>query len=119
MKKVVWRSRAEVYELWLKALRSGEYQQTTGRLRKSGPDAGFCCLGVLCDLARKDGGDDWAPAGYYKNRSDRLTSQFKGFMGMSLEMESQLMLQNDSMLDFCRIANYIEEKILPKALRKQ
>lgn len=37
---------------WLKALRSGEYKQTTGALCHN--DA-FCCLGVLCDVAAKNG----------------------------------------------------------------
>lgn len=38
---------------WLKALRSGEYKQGDGALRKEDDDCGgekFCCLGVLCDL---------------------------------------------------------------------
>jgi hypothetical protein len=37
---------------WLKALRSGEYQQTTGQLRQGSYDGqtSFCCLGVLCNL---------------------------------------------------------------------
>ena len=42
----------DVKALWLTALRSGEYQQTTGTLQNS---EGFCCLGVLCDLAVKQG----------------------------------------------------------------
>lgn len=56
---------AEVKALWLDALRSGEYQQTKGRLRRDNPidpedlddgyNAGYCCLGVLCDLAVKAG----------------------------------------------------------------
>jgi hypothetical protein len=37
---------------WVKALRSGEYKQTKGALRA---DSGYCCLGVLCDLAEKEG----------------------------------------------------------------
>jgi hypothetical protein len=37
----------EVLKNWLRALRSGKYQQTTGRLHEG---QGFCCLGVLCDL---------------------------------------------------------------------
>lgn len=37
---------------WTSALRSGEYPQTTSCLRD---DTGFCCLGVLTDLAIKDG----------------------------------------------------------------
>jgi hypothetical protein len=32
---------------WVAALRSGEYQQCTGKLRS---DQGFCCLGVALDL---------------------------------------------------------------------
>ena len=35
---------------WVEALRSGEYRQTTGVLRDRD---GFCCLGVLCDIAEK------------------------------------------------------------------
>ena len=32
---------------WIAALRSGEYEQTTGRLRNGDS---FCCLGVLCNV---------------------------------------------------------------------
>lgn len=35
---------------WVAALRSGEYEQGTGKLNQNGK---FCCLGVLCDLAVK------------------------------------------------------------------
>jgi len=43
-----------VKKLWLKALRSGKYKRATKRLKA---DAGYCCLGVLCDLyiKSKDG----------------------------------------------------------------
>ena len=37
---------------WIKALKSGEYNQTTDYLKQ---DTGFCALGVLCDLAVKEG----------------------------------------------------------------
>ena len=43
-------STEEARALWVKALRSGEYKQTTGQLRK---DDGHCCLGVACDLYGK------------------------------------------------------------------
>lgn len=36
---------------WVDALRSGQYSQTEEILRDN---AGFCCLGVLCDLYRKE-----------------------------------------------------------------
>jgi len=41
---------------WLEALRSGEYEQTRGKLKD---DKGFCCLGVLCDLHSKETGNEW------------------------------------------------------------
>lgn len=41
-------------ELWLVALRSGEYQQARGALRTP---TGYCCLGVACDLYMKQTGD--------------------------------------------------------------
>lgn len=39
---------------WVSALRSGEYSQAQGALQKGG---GFCCLGVLCEVAIKAGVD--------------------------------------------------------------
>lgn len=41
-----------IKKLWLKALRSGDYEQTKGTLRSN---VGFCCLGVLCNLAEREG----------------------------------------------------------------
>lgn len=51
------RMNPRVKQLWLGALRSGEYQQAKKSLRdgtEGGPDY-FCCLGVLCELAVQDG----------------------------------------------------------------
>jgi len=42
----------EIKARWTAALRSGEYQQGEGCLNKNGK---LCCLGVLCELAVKDG----------------------------------------------------------------
>ncbi|HEY6018332.1 MAG TPA: hypothetical protein VIY48_00070 [Candidatus Paceibacterota bacterium] len=45
----------EIAELWTEALRSGDYDQATGTLvsvdGSNGEIVGYCCLGVLCDLA--------------------------------------------------------------------
>jgi hypothetical protein len=50
---------SRVKGLWLDALRSGEYKQAKEMLAKVNPETeeveGFCCLGVLCDLAVKEG----------------------------------------------------------------
>lgn len=42
----------EIKWRWVEALRSDKYRQTTDALRRG---ERFCCLGVLCDLAVKDG----------------------------------------------------------------
>src|ERR1017187_2184913 len=44
-----------IKELWLSALRSGEYKQATDSLKH---DENYCCLGVLCDLYAKEMKDD-------------------------------------------------------------
>ena len=46
----------EIKELWCSALESGEYLKARDRLRT---DNGFCCLGVLGDLAVKAGVAEW------------------------------------------------------------
>ena len=52
----------EFKALWLEALRSGAYNQGTGRLRNSqdtpaAPE--YCCLGVLCDVVALQGHGEW------------------------------------------------------------
>lgn len=60
----------EVRKEWCAALRSGEYEQTTGTLRRDTPTetrpAGYCCMGVLTDLYVKAGGDEV----FYPQHSD-------------------------------------------------
>jgi len=46
-----------IKQLWVDALRSGEYQQGKDFLRREG---NYCCLGVLCDLYdRNQNGPGW------------------------------------------------------------
>lgn len=40
----------ELRDKWIEALRSGEYRQVTGVLHS---DGAYCCLGVLCKVAKK------------------------------------------------------------------
>lgn len=46
-----------IAQRWTAALRSKKFTQTTGYLhvRDKDADVGYCCLGVLCELAREDG----------------------------------------------------------------
>lgn len=48
----------EIKNRWVKALRSGEYEQ--GKDRLCSMDKKFCCLGVLVDLYVKETGATWA-----------------------------------------------------------
>lgn len=42
----------EVKQLWLEGLRSGDYPQCIGKLSNN---VGYCCLGVLSEIAHKEG----------------------------------------------------------------
>lgn len=44
--------RSSVKKEWIAALRSGDYIQGTGKLNRNGE---YCCLGILCDIAVKQG----------------------------------------------------------------
>lgn len=46
---------ARVKKMWVAALRSGKYQQGKGALRRVSGE--MCCLGVLCEIHRKETGD--------------------------------------------------------------
>ena len=58
----------EIKARWVAELRSGDRRQVTGALRR---DGGFCCLGVLCDLAAADGVGRWVD---YSDEPDRFVS---------------------------------------------
>ena len=47
----------EIKARWVAALRGGEYTQGKSSLRNKYDE--LCCLGVLCDLAGKDGLGEW------------------------------------------------------------
>ena len=45
----------EIKKLWLEALRSGDYKQARGTLRRQyGDNPHHCCLGVLCEIVVKN-----------------------------------------------------------------
>ena len=50
-------SNKEVIRKWVDALRSGEFEQTKGQLGRVEEDGSrsYCCLGVLCELAAREG----------------------------------------------------------------
>lgn len=79
--------RPEFKERWLKALLSGEYEQTQKTLRgrsSSGGD-GFCCLGVACDVFKKEIGGDWAGSVFEVGRNQWDTMPDEELMQLAFD----------------------------------
>ena len=120
---------AEWKQKWVDALRSGEYEQAEGKLRRI---SGYCCLGVLCDLVKGELGLEWkqwdgenyfelgaggANAGLPKSVTDlvglpddvglvKLPRPIK----ITNRVEGNLAYLNDAGADFNFIADVIEEQ---------
>ncbi len=108
-----------VKEMWVNALRSGEYIQTKRALRKSGNGYkliyGHCCLGVLCDLHAQETGNKWM-GNIYLGSEGTLPEDVIIWAGLpqnSPEVnKGTLMRLNDSGdFDFNDIANMIEKEL--------
>ncbi len=69
--------RVTFIQTWIEALRSGTYKQGRGSLAEENPETGvmeYCCLGVACDLATKQGILQKLP----QKKGDRLEFGKKG-----------------------------------------
>lgn len=114
-------------EDWVKALRSGEYDQAASALKyREGEEetASYCCLGVLCEVhpeiqfneilgeyyksvETEDGGCVYQEIG-----DEVLVGWFMREIGLSSEDADYLMSMNDSQgKDFLQIADHIEENL--------
>lgn len=126
--KLTTEQRVELRAAWLAALRSGEYEQTRGNLHLACKDdmaagqdqpPGFCCLGVLCDVAMKRHPEldmRWDNAPYTNERKAlggvppaELTQAISVSLFCSIV---DLMNMNDTHgMSFSEIADFIEAKI--------
>lgn len=124
----------EIKAKWVAALRSGEYKQGRGSLRKvdsKGVDR-FCCLGVLCDIYTKEkettkwiepgrwvveneysfGGDTTMPP---KNVNEWVglgdTTPWSDMQIKASSKYGTLYELNDSGSPFKKIADYIEAQL--------
>lgn len=104
---------------WIDALRSGKYKQTTGALRRqSDNEVGYCCLGVLCEVAGLE-----RIGNYYSSRHFRMEGSITDtslqrewgldkkvvHLGENAELQDKLVaLNDDSEKSFEQIANYLE-----------
>lgn len=105
---------------WVRALRSGKYKQTTGKLaRIDDKRHGYCCLGVLCELAVKAKASAITKKTeeciFYNDESDFLPFKVRRWAGLrddrgTLADGSDLSELNDDNRPFEDIANTIEEQ---------
>lgn len=107
--------RVELVEDWIEALRSGEYDQGWGRLKKGCNHYSYCCLGVLCEIS---GGVEFnSGIACYKDKRGEfaLPPELRREVGMSRDYQEKLANYNDKdRLDFEQIADEIEQNFLPK-----
>lgn len=108
----------ELFDKWVAALRSNDFKQTQHHLCN---DSGFCCLGVLCEIALLDksgiplpketDGASVAIQYIYEGNGDfyELPEAFRCHIGISSELQEELITLNDEKeYTFAMIANYLE-----------
>lgn len=75
--------------LWVEGLRSGQFTQGTGTLKRRRPDGTYqyCCLGVACEVAKANGvplveekPDEWS---YFDGEGSALPAAVIEWLGMS------------------------------------
>lgn len=112
----------EIKAKWLTALRSGDYQQGKGYLRRQvdGSDQ-YCCLGVLCDLYSKEFGVEWQgglDVITFLGNSSYLPEEVQDWSGVNGSGSAESMLDyecnslswvNDQNNDFNQVIELIEE----------
>jgi hypothetical protein len=108
---------AELKQKWIAALRSGKYPQGTGYLQTAD---GFCCLGVLCDVAglkrsaSKKSKGDFSSFIFYEFPNGKtdgfcLDKDFMYSIGLDFYTMNRLADMNDDGSSFDFIAGYIEK----------
>lgn len=104
----------EIKTKWVAALRSGEFKQGRKQLRRGD---NFCCLGVLCELYRRETGNgDWSTGGYFLGTSDILPSSVRDWAGLAESNPAfsrglSLAERNDAGVPFAEIADIIDAEI--------
>ena len=115
----------DVRDQWTAALRSGRYpQQRAGVLRSR---HGWCCLGVLCDLAEQAGvttsfWDDGLLAQVYDDTAEYLPEAVQDWAGLTCrspdvpvkgDLVTLAELNDEEGWDFTRIADAIDGTVAP------
>lgn len=95
---------------WIKALRSGDFKQTTGSLKTLDE---YCCLGVLCEISSKL---PFSDDGYvFPDTIDQAAGSIPRYglerIGLTIEAQDILIGRNDGGSTFEDIAIWIKQNI--------
>lgn len=123
---------------WVDALRSGDYEQTTGQLAERSEDGvySYCCLGVLCEIAVDKGVIPPISGGGYgeENTSSDLPYKVRDWAGLdatdpffdvhipathyriALDHASAASLNDTHSFTFDQIADVIEQNFLKETV---
>lgn len=107
---------------WVQALRSGKYKQGRGCLKSvDSPDETYCCLGVLCVLAKKAGVITLREYKNDLNLPEKVVkwsglSTNNGSFELKTRKSSLVTLNDDRRKSFSEIADVIESNP-PRLLR--
>jgi hypothetical protein len=90
----------EIKKKWVKALRSRDYQQGTRALhvKRDGTET-FCCLGVLCDLAAKEGVAEPSPVSTVAGVTTVMYDKQSAFLPRSVQEWSEIPSNNGYLSD--------------------
>lgn len=94
----------EIKEKWVKALRSGEYQQGFGYLQKEGH---YCVIGVLCAINPEFTAVTFD--GITKYNGTAFLPDMRGLL--PIDMAIELADRNDLGESFDKLADYIERNL--------
>jgi hypothetical protein len=104
---------------WVNALRSGKYKQGKGHLTiitEPGQKNKHCCLGVACDLFRKNHDIPISDDGRirsYDGQTGYLPGVVEDWLGNDIvNVQFNLVDMNDNGDSFDKIADYIESNFL-------
>lgn len=112
--------RPEIKGPWVKALRSGEYEQCEGHLESGHDSPRYCCLGVLLVVLGNTERvyDATVPANGYDSAVDgeELSGEMCDYIGLAQNEMHTLASMNDGVggldkKDFVQIADHIEKDL--------
>ena len=105
----------ELKAKWIAALRSGEYSQGRGKLKRNNTELqpSFCCLGVLCDIVKPDGWEGLRHNFSGKSVQEEYPNlnEMKKIGIYTSTVKKLATMNDDDGLPFSKIADYIEKNL--------